>query len=279
MKKRILPLVVCLVFSFSLCAAAYAKAGGGGSGAGGGAGSGQGAGKAGVQAGGAVSGQGAENNAESETSKKSDGKQVTTQSRQGDAAGKAARQKGVNPTVKVRGNELKFDVPPVIKEGRTLIPVRAIMNSLGAGVKWDAETKTVTITKGEQTIVLTLDSMAVQVNGQDQQIDYPARLISNRTFVPIRFIAETFGCKVAYDEESDTVTVEDGTGTAQPPAGTDSTTGSTAGSATGTGDSTTGATQTDTAQGGTDQTQTGAATTGTGTDTTTSGSTTSTTSP
>jgi hypothetical protein len=198
--------------------------------------------------------------------------------------------------VKVRGNELKFDVPPVIKEGRTLIPVRAVMNSLGAEVKWDAETKTVTIAKGDQTIVLTLDSRAVQVNGQDQQIDYPARLISNRTFVPIRFIAETFGCKVAYDEESDTVTVDDGAGAAQPPAGTDTTTDSGAGSGTGegattgtsgetsqsgttgTGGTQSGTTQTDAAQGGTDQDQTGAGATGSGTTTTTSGSTTSTTS-
>ncbi|MFZ5649969.1 MAG: copper amine oxidase N-terminal domain-containing protein [Bacillota bacterium] len=263
--KRFFTLIVCIVFSLSLCTVSYAKGGGGGGS--GNSGSHQGSGKAGTGSAGAKGeNSGKVEAAGSETTKmQTENKQQEVRAQE-TVKTPPARQKGINPSVKVRGYELKFDVPPVIKEGRTLIPVRAIMNSLGAEVKWDGATKTVTVIRGEQTIVFVLDSRTVTVNGAEQQIDYPAQLISSRTFVPIRFIAETFGAKVSYDENSDTVIVEDGTGSIQPGSGTDSpTSGSTgdSGSNSGTGSSTTGsetATQTEPAQTGgtqTDTTQTG----------------------
>jgi hypothetical protein len=112
--------------------------------------------------------------------------------------------------VKVKGNHVKFDVPPVIKEGRTLIPVRAITEGLGAKVEWDAETSTITITKGDAVIVLVLGSNEVYVNGDLVIIDVPAGLINNRTFVPIRFIAQTLGEKVKYNEENGEIEIGDG---------------------------------------------------------------------
>ncbi|WHH56997.1 copper amine oxidase N-terminal domain-containing protein [Petroclostridium sp. X23] len=117
-----------------------------------------------------------------------------------------------------RGKDVKFDVPPVIKGGRTLIPVRAVVNALGAEVAWDAETRTVTVTKAvygaeddsQMIIELEIDSNIATVNGEEVDLDAAAELNSSRTFVPLRFIAETFGLKVDWDEDSSTVVIEEG---------------------------------------------------------------------
>jgi hypothetical protein len=77
------------------------------------------------------------------------------------------------------GKELKFDVPPVIKYGRTLIPVRAVSNALGADVAWDGATGTVTITKDETVIIIKLGSNVATVNGVEVQLDAKPELISN----------------------------------------------------------------------------------------------------
>lgn len=111
--------------------------------------------------------------------------------------------------VKVRGMNMKFDIPPVVKEGRTLIPVRAIMNGFGAEVTWDEATKTVTVVKDDKTIVLNLADGTATVNGESVTTDIPARIISNRTFVPLRFIAETLGEKVSYDESTGEIDIGD----------------------------------------------------------------------
>ncbi|OGO86672.1 MAG: hypothetical protein A2Y24_03655, partial [Clostridiales bacterium GWE2_32_10] len=64
-----------------------------------------------------------------------------------------------------RGKTLKFDLPPVIKEGRTLIPIRALSEAYGFEVNWDAETKKITITKGDKVLELYVDKKEAYVNG------------------------------------------------------------------------------------------------------------------
>lgn len=123
--------------------------------------------------------------------------------------------KKLEERIKVRGMNLKFDVPPVIKEGRTLIPVRAIMNGLGAAVEWDEVDKTVTITRADKTIILNLlpdpdtGMFIADVNGETLELDVPAQLISNRTFVPLRFVAQTLGETVDFDEETGEIDIGD----------------------------------------------------------------------
>lgn len=96
--------------------------------------------------------------------------------------------------------EFKFDTPPVIKGNRTLIPVRAITEGLGAQVAYDQATKKVTITKDGTTIELTLGSNIALVNGKEVTLDTSANTMNNRTYVPMRFIMETFKLKVTYDD-------------------------------------------------------------------------------
>lgn len=113
----------------------------------------------------------------------------------------------------VKGSELKFDIPPVIKSGRTLIPVRTVSNALGADVNWNDETKTITITKAvygeDETVVeINLDSDIILVNGKEVKIDVPAQSINNRTMVPLRFIAIILNQEVEYDYETSSIIIE-----------------------------------------------------------------------
>ena len=115
--------------------------------------------------------------------------------------------KGVN--VFVNGKHPVFDVPPVIKSGRTLIPIRAISESLKAEVQWDETERKVTITRDNAVIVLFIDKAVAYVNGQEVPLDVPAMIENSRTFVPIRFISEAFKAEVDYDEESGSAIIVD----------------------------------------------------------------------
>lgn len=107
----------------------------------------------------------------------------------------------------VKGKHLGFDTPPVIKSGRTLVPVKALVQAFGAEVAWEPVTKTVTITRGELTLILTLGETGVLVNGESIQLDVPAQAMNGRTVVPLRFIAEQMGFEVDY--EDGVITVEE----------------------------------------------------------------------
>ena len=109
----------------------------------------------------------------------------------------------------VNGKAARFDVPPVIKDGRTLVPVRALVEALGATVEWQAETRTVIISKGDTQITLQLESRTALVNGQPVELDVPAKLTNGRTVIPLRFIAQNLGCHVDFDGDSGTVVVGD----------------------------------------------------------------------
>lgn len=126
-----------------------------------------------------------------------------------------------------KGKLIKFDLPPVIKDGRTLIPVRALSEAFGATVAWDPIEQKVTISNGTTQIVLNLNSNTAYVNGAEVAIDVAPTTLSNRTIVPLRFITETLGLKVDWDDETDTVEISDDTDetpTSTTPTPTDSAT-------------------------------------------------------
>ncbi len=111
--------------------------------------------------------------------------------------------------VYVKGRRPQMDVPPVIREGRTLIPFRALAQGLKAEVSWDPETKTVTVVKGDVTVVLTLGETTAYVNGEPVELGVPATLVNNRTMVPLRFIAQALRANVDWDAENEMVIVTD----------------------------------------------------------------------
>ena len=109
--------------------------------------------------------------------------------------------------VTLNNTPLHFDTPPVIENGRVLVPMRGILESLGYTVQWQEPTKTVLAMKDGMNISLPLDSRAVTVNNEAVTIDVPAKLNHSRTFVPLRFLAEYSGANVTWDAASSTVMI------------------------------------------------------------------------
>ena len=108
-------------------------------------------------------------------------------------------KRGFIPTVFYNGEKIKFDQIPVIENGRTLVPLRAIFEKIGAEVKWDENTKTVTATKDGTEISLTLGSTEAIKNGEKVTLDTAAKSVNVRTLVPVRFIADCFGVTTDWD--------------------------------------------------------------------------------
>lgn len=117
--------------------------------------------------------------------------------------------------VLVDGQNLKSDVHPMLINGRTLIPVRAIFEALGLSVGWDPVTRTVVGTKGSLEIRLAIDNDIAQRDSQPIKLDTPATIINERAFVPVRFISENTGARVTWNGETRTVEITQGNGTVQ----------------------------------------------------------------
>lgn len=110
--------------------------------------------------------------------------------------------------VTVNGKFVEFpDMKPVIKNGRTLVPVRAIFEALNVEPKWNGETRTVTASNEITTIILPIGSNHATVNDKQIELDVPATIINGRTVVPTRFIAECLGATVDWDNEIRTVII------------------------------------------------------------------------
>jgi hypothetical protein len=116
----------------------------------------------------------------------------------------------------VNGQHLIFDVPPVIVGGRTLVPMRAIFEELGAEIEWEANFQMVTATRGNTLIRLQIDNNIASVNGVDVTLDVPARLVDGRTLVPLRFVGESLDCDVQWDGNRRQVTITGVIPTAEP---------------------------------------------------------------
>ena len=106
------------------------------------------------------------------------------------------------------GNKIDSDVPPYVKDGRTLAPIRAILEALGMTVSWDGATQTATAIKADITISVTINSNIAIVNGEQKTLDVPAEITNGRTFVPVRFFGEALGMTVDWDGYTKTVIIE-----------------------------------------------------------------------
>ena len=109
-------------------------------------------------------------------------------------------------TVTLNGEAIDFaDQPATIVEGRTLVPLRAIFEALGASVEWDQSTKTVTSAMDDVTVKLTIGDNNLYRNNEAVTLDVPAQIINSRTMVPARAIAEAYGVDVQWDAATRTV--------------------------------------------------------------------------
>ncbi len=111
-----------------------------------------------------------------------------------------------NPTIKINvdGKAVNPDVPPYVENQRTLVPARAIFEATKSKVDWDGKSG-ITITSSSSVIKLTIGKKAALVNGETKYMDVPAKVLNNRTFIPLRFVSEQLKYKVTWDQNSYTV--------------------------------------------------------------------------
>ena len=97
----------------------------------------------------------------------------------------------------VDNNIVNGDAAPYVADGRTMVPIRALSETFGAEVNYDNDAKTVTIVDGDTTIVMTIGETTYTVNGEEQTMDVaPVIGSGDRTYVPVRFVAEALGYEV-----------------------------------------------------------------------------------
>ena len=118
-------------------------------------------------------------------------------------------------TIKVMlsGNPLTFDQPPVMSNNRVLVPLRSIFEGMHADVEWDNDLRMVTATRGNVTVKLQIDYNKICIaNGNKlsfEQLDAPPCIMSDRTMVPLRAVAQAFGAEVDWLPESRTVMIRE----------------------------------------------------------------------
>ena len=122
--------------------------------------------------------------------------------------------------VTLNGEYIAFaDQQPVIIDGRTLVPLRGVMETMGKHVEWNGETRGIAVSDGLTTVKLTVDSDTMYVEKADSVtgqltdnetvfLDVPPTIINDRTCLPIRAVAESFGASVDWDDNTRTVVIK-----------------------------------------------------------------------
>ena len=116
----------------------------------------------------------------------------------------------VESFVIIRVNGKVLDTPDQAKivNNRTMIPCRSLFESLGSKVSYDKAKKEVTLKSDKNEIKLTIGKNVATVNGKEVKLDTPATIIENKTYLPVRFVAESLGYKVKYQKEDFFSTVD-----------------------------------------------------------------------
>ena len=113
------------------------------------------------------------------------------------------------PSIEYNGKIIKSDVAPFIQNDRTMVPIRFISETLGYEVGWNNDARLVTVKGKDTSIELKIDSKKAKVNGKDLELDAPAIIKSERTFVPLRFVAENLKAEVKWDNDNFKVIIKD----------------------------------------------------------------------
>jgi hypothetical protein len=112
----------------------------------------------------------------------------------------------------VGSSGIVLDAPPVIVAGRTLVPIRAVVESLGGTVAWDAASQTVTVSLDGTELKLVIGKSSALVNGKSTPVDstspnFAPQIVNSRTMLPLRFVAESLGADVQWEESTQTITI------------------------------------------------------------------------
>jgi len=113
--------------------------------------------------------------------------------------------------VLIDGKPVSFgEIGPMKSKGRVLVPLRGVLEQMGATVGWDAASQTVTAQKGDRKIELKIGAAFGRINDQDTPLDVPGKVFRGTTMVPLRFMGSALGARVDWDEFKDTVLITTG---------------------------------------------------------------------
>lgn len=114
--------------------------------------------------------------------------------------------------LRLDGKLVPLDQPPIIdSNGRTLVPLRFVAEQLGTDVEWDSRSQSALISKGIQTVILTVGETEVSITNSrtktiaTKKLDTAAIIENRRILVPVRFISETLGLEVKWNNYTRTV--------------------------------------------------------------------------
>ncbi len=104
--------------------------------------------------------------------------------------------------IKLDNKFLNFEQKPIIENGTTLVPFRAILEELGASVEWNEKTQTITGRKKTTTVIMKIGSKEMSVNSKNVSLDVAPKIINNYTFIPLRAISQAFDAKVDWNPKT-----------------------------------------------------------------------------
>ncbi|OBA02469.1 copper amine oxidase [Paenibacillus polymyxa] len=107
----------------------------------------------------------------------------------------------------INGVTQQYTQPPVVSQNTTLVPLRGVFESLGAQVEWDSKAKKVTASKNDDTLTLNNGSKLAYKNSKPVQLDAATQIQKGQVLVPLRFVSQSLGAKVIWDQNSRTVTI------------------------------------------------------------------------
>ena len=112
--------------------------------------------------------------------------------------------------LEINGRELDdLPMPPVLLNNYTLVPAREVFENLGAEVDWLPDSRQVQIFHENTSVIITINSTTALVNGSDTNMDIPAKIINDKTMVPLRFVSQAIEKEVGWDGSTRTASVKD----------------------------------------------------------------------
>ena len=109
--------------------------------------------------------------------------------------------------VEVNGEILGFETPPIMENDRTLVPMRFLLEKLGADIGWYGESQMVVAQQNNMTVEMTIDNPVATVNGASVPMDIAPRLVNDKTMIPLRFLSENLGYNVEWNDETNTAVI------------------------------------------------------------------------
>lgn len=110
--------------------------------------------------------------------------------------------------LKVNGEKLNCEVPPIVFNDYSVVPARDVFEKLGATVEWSAANQKVTVEYGDTEVELYINNKTATKNGKKELMPIPPKLINGKTMIPARYVGESLGFDVKFDSNTDTISID-----------------------------------------------------------------------